>query len=49
LVGFGGADVLLNLIDEKEFKSFLNELKKKFNDKYLILLTHIPPKNLHHP
>ena len=45
LVGFGGADVLLNLIDEKEFKSFLNELKKKFNDKYLILLTHIPPKN----
>ena len=45
LVGFGGADVLLNLIDEKEFKSFLNELKKKFIDKYLILLTHIPPKN----
>jgi Icc-related predicted phosphoesterase len=45
LVGFGGADILLNIIDEKEFEKFLNELKKKFNDKYIILLTHIPPKN----
>ncbi len=45
LVGFGGADLLLNLIDEKEFESFLNELKKKFNNKYIILLTHIPPRN----
>jgi hypothetical protein len=44
LVGFGGADILLNIIDEKEFEEFLNELKKKFNDKYIILLTHIPPK-----
>jgi len=44
LVGFGGADVLLNIIDEKEFEEFLNELKKKINDKYIILLTHIPPK-----
>ncbi|MCC5447063.1 metallophosphoesterase family protein [Candidatus Nanobsidianus stetteri] len=44
LVGFGGADVLLNVIDEKEFEEFLNELKKKINDKYIILLTHIPPK-----
>ncbi|MFP3167448.1 MAG: metallophosphoesterase [Candidatus Nanopusillus sp.] len=44
LVGFGGADILLNVIDEKEFEEFLNELKKKFNDKYIILLTHIPPK-----
>jgi len=45
LVGFGGADVLLNIIDEKEFEEFLNELKKKINDKYIILLTHIPPKD----
>jgi Icc-related predicted phosphoesterase len=45
LVGFGGADILLNIIDEKEFERFLNELRKKFNDKYIILLTHIPPKN----
>jgi len=45
LVGFGGADILLNIIDEKEFERFLNELKKKFNDKYFVLLTHIPPKN----
>jgi len=44
LVGFGGADILLNIIDEKEFEEFLNELKKKINDKYIILLTHIPPK-----
>jgi hypothetical protein len=44
LAGFGGADVLLNVIDEKEFEEFLNELKKKINDKYIILLTHIPPK-----
>jgi Predicted phosphoesterases, related to the Icc protein len=44
LVGFGGADILLNVIDEKEFEEFLNELKKKINDKYIILLTHIPPK-----
>jgi Predicted phosphohydrolases len=29
LVGFGGADILLNVIDEKEFEEFLNELKKK--------------------
>jgi len=29
LAGFGGADVLLNVIDEKEFEEFLNELKKK--------------------
>jgi len=45
LVGFGGADLLLNVIDEKEFESFLNELKKKFNNKYIVLLTHIPPRN----
>jgi len=45
LAGFGGADILLNIIDEKEFERFLNELKKKFNDKYFVLLTHIPPKN----
>jgi len=45
LVGFGGADILLNIIDEKEFEEFLNELKKKINDKYIILLTHIPPKD----
>jgi len=44
LVGFGGADILLNIIDEKEFEEFLNELKKKINNKYIILLTHIPPK-----
>jgi len=44
LVGFGGADILLNIIDEKEFEEFLNELKKKINDKYIILFTHIPPK-----
>jgi len=44
LVGFGGADILLNVIDEKEFEEFLNELKKKISDKYIILLTHIPPK-----
>ena len=44
LVGFGGADILLNIIDEKEFEEFLNELKKKISDKYIILLTHIPPK-----
>jgi len=44
LVGFGGADILLNIIDEKEFEEFLNELKKKIKDKYIILLTHIPPK-----
>jgi hypothetical protein len=44
LVGFGGADILLNVIDEKEFEEFLNELKKKIKDKYIILLTHIPPK-----
>ncbi|AMD30057.1 hypothetical protein Nps_03395 [Candidatus Nanopusillus acidilobi] len=45
LVGFGGSDVLFNIIDEKEFESFLNELKEKFNDKYIILFTHIPPKD----
>ena len=45
LVGFGGADVLLNVIDEKEFEEFLNQLKKKINDKYIIILTHIPPKD----
>jgi len=45
LVGFGGSDVLFNMIDEKEFESFLNELKKKFKDKYIILFTHIPPKD----
>jgi len=44
LVGFGGADVLLNVIDEKEFEEFLNEIKRKIKDKYIILLTHIPPK-----
>ncbi|MGC9079209.1 MAG: metallophosphoesterase family protein [Nanopusillaceae archaeon] len=43
-VGIGGADVPLFMITEDEIKKILEKVEKKFTDKYIILLTHQPPK-----
>lgn len=44
LVGIGGGDVPLYIVEEDEIKYVLDKIKK-FKDKKIVILSHIPPKD----